>query len=379
MRCFLALALGVSLSCLPAPTGWLVQLHGVVLDSNGQGVSGANVGLSNTGIDVEIGDTFTDESGRWSLPIFVSEEELGQMWSLQIEAGAMGFLDGASHWEVAWRDVTWPAAAHSLGPGQQVDLGALRTPGVVLFEDTGPATVQTTVQRATDGGGIGDVRVTLRAGWNAPLAEPVVTEARSGAQGKIQFDLPAPGMYTAYVESTGGYEATLAPLWVGPGSPGQQRILMSPLLVGDAIRAALIWRDSRRDLDLHMSGPLAGEAGRYQVYVSDTPHPIYGEAIAEMEWVGDNWETVGVYTVRDGIYRFSAHDRENGWASESLSLSMEEPTLILWTEAGPSMETLAPGAIGTVWKALEYDVAADVVYRIQGMSEGVNEWDVSAF
>ena len=378
-RCLLALVLGHSLSCLPAPKGWLVELHGVVTDSKGDGLSGANVGLLNSGIQAEIGDVFTDENGRWRLPIFVSEDELDQVWSLEIEAGAMGFLDATCHWQVAWRDATWPAAPHSLGPGQQVDMGALRTPRVVLFEDTGPMSIQTTVQSATNGGGIGEVRVELRAGWNAPLTEPVVTEARSGSQGLIDFDLPAPGVYTAYAESTGGHEATLAPLWVGPGSPEQQRILMSPLLVGDAIRAALIWRDARSDLDLHMSGPLAGEAGRYQVYVSDTPHPIYGEAIAEMEWVGDNWETVGVYTVRDGTYRFSAHDRENGWASDSLSLSMEEPTLLLWTEEGPLMETLAPGALGTVWNALEYDSATGVAYRIQGMREGVNEWDVSAF
>jgi hypothetical protein len=43
------------------------------------------------------------------------------------------------------------------------------------------------------------------------------------------------------------------------------------------------------------------------------------------------------------------------------------------------MESLGSGADGTIWQGLEYDPDKEVVYRLQGMSEGLNEWDVSAF
>ena len=43
------------------------------------------------------------------------------------------------------------------------------------------------------------------------------------------------------------------------------------------------------------------------------------------------------------------------------------------------MESLTPGAFGTIWQGLEYDPDNEIVYRLQGMSEGLNEWDVSAF
>ena len=128
-----------------------------------------------------------------------------------------------------------------------------------------------------------------------------------------------------------------------------------------------------------MSGPLASEAGRYQVYVSDTPHPIYGEPVAEMEWFSLNWETGSVYTLRQGNYRFSAHDRDFGSETGNTALSAEEPTLLLWTSSGVFMESLGSGADGTIWQGLEYDPDKEVVYRLQGMSEGFNEWDVSAF
>lgn len=379
IRVLTSSGLALLAGCSPAPEGWLVQLHGVVLDAQGDGVAQAEVALGNPDLGVDVASVETNDQGVWSVPIFVSESEIEETWPLKIEATADGYPAGVSHWEMSWRDLRWPASPHSLGPGQQVDLGSLRTPGIVLFEDTGPVTVTATVQSALDGGGLGEMSVEIRAGWNAPETEPVLAQAISGPGGQVSLELPAPGIYTLHAESGGDFERSVAGLWGGPNGPDVQRVLMSPRLVGDSMRAALVWRDADRDLDLHLSGPLAGEAGRYQVYVSDTPHPIYGEPIAEVEWVGDNWETVGVYTVRSGDYRFSAHDREFGWESGSLALAAQRPTLVLWTGDGPTMESLAPGATGTIWQALEVSADEGRVYRLQGMSEGMNEWDVSAF
>ena len=367
------------LGCSPAPSGWLVEIHGRVIESGGEGVSGARVDLSNKELGVDLGTVWAGDFGQWSLPVFVSESEFETIWGLHIYAEFEGYLSSEAYWEASWKDSSWPAVPHSLGPGQRVDLGQLRTPGVVLFEDTGPTSVNALVQNSTDGNALSGVAVEVRSGWNSPLTAPVLFEAESAPGGKVQLNLPSPGIYTVHAEASGGFESTVAPLWVGPGAPSEQRILMSPRLVGGALRAALVWRNEARDLDLHMSGPLASEAGRYQVYVSDTPHPVYGEPIAEIERVSDNWETLGVYTLREGTYRFSAHDRELGSVMESEALAAEEPTVLLWTNEGSFMESLFPGAVGTIWQALEFDVSEGLVYRLQGLSEGLNEWDVSAF
>ena len=61
--------------CSPAPRGWLVDVHGFVLDAAGDGVSGASIELSNLDTETSIGTVYSDDSGRWSLPLFVSESE----------------------------------------------------------------------------------------------------------------------------------------------------------------------------------------------------------------------------------------------------------------------------------------------------------------
>jgi hypothetical protein len=142
---------------------------------------------------------------------------------------------------------------------------------------------------------------------------------------------------------------------------------------------ALAWKNAQRDLDLHLSGPLAASGGRYQVYVEDTPHPVNGDPVAQVEWAEGRWETLGVYTLRAGAYRFSAFDVDNQLRTGDTSLSQSGANLTLWNENGVWMEQLWPGRTGTLWRGLEFDVATDTVYRLQEMDESRDAWDVSAF
>ena len=377
--CMIGVGLGGLFACSAPPRGWVVELHGSVLDSQGLGVVGALAEVDNVENGEFLGQVVTDENGVWRLPVFVSEEDFEAISPLRIAAEASGMMRGESFWEFSWRDTEWPAMPISIGPGQEVALGQQRTAGVVLFEEAGIGTASGRVRNAVNGGSLGQITLRFRSGWNAPLSAEVVGETTSSSTGDFQITLDDPGMYTVQAEASGGFETTLAPIWAGAGSSKSQTILMSPMLQGEAMRASLIWRSASRDLDLHMSGPLAAEGGRYQVYVSDTPHPIYGDPIAQVEHASGNWETIGAYTLRSGEYRFSAHDRENGQALDSVELAAEEPTLLLWTNNGPVMESLSPGAVGTLWQAMEYDTSSGLSYRLQGMSEGEDEWDVSAF
>ena len=300
-------------------------------------------------------------------------------WPVRIDASANGLQNGSGFWGFSWTDDSWPAVPVSFGPGQQISAGTQRTVPVVLFEALGGWQGGGKVRDASTGELLGQVMLRLRAGWGAPNEEQVVFETASDSNGEFSLTVDQPGMYTVEAVAPAGYSRSIAPFRMGPNSPVNQLVLLSPAVPSGAMRASLVWRSSARDLDLHVSGPLAGEAGRYQVYAEDTPHPIYGEPIAEVEALEGTYETIAVNTLRSGVYRVSAFDKDNSLAESSTALGEAHATLLMWTEEDCVMESLGPDAVGNLWRGLEYHTSTEDTLRLQEMDEGRNDWDVTAF
>jgi hypothetical protein len=366
-------------ACSIPDRGWLVALQGQVLDQDGQGVPGAALQAVSTETGNSLGVMSTDEEGQWSLPLFVEEGEFAQLWPLALKASADGFGSGQSDWSFSWLNEEWPAMPLSLGPGQFVASGNQRTATVSLFSGADGWTATGRVQHVLTGEAVDTVRLRLRKGWNAPASGEVLQEDWSNDQGGFSFSVADQGVYTLEAIGPSGFADTIANFRMGPGAANNQTVLMSPVVGPGELRAALSWTNANRDLDLHLSGPLAGSGGRYQVYVEDTPHPVNGDPIAQMEWSGGRWESLGVYTLRAGEYRVSAFDVDNQLLVGDTALSNASATLTLWTENGVWMEQLWPGRVGTLWRGLEYNAATDSVHRLQEMDESRDAWDVSAF
>jgi hypothetical protein len=365
--------------CASEYRGWIVELHGQVLDEDNEGVDSADVRVETASSDLLLGQVSTDSEGRWRLPLFVEEGQENLSWPLHLSATASGFGTGDSYWSFSWTDDSWPASPISLGPGQVVAAGSQQTAAISLFSGEGQWSSQGRVVDVLSANPLGEVNLRLRKGWNAPTEAGIVQEVESDNNGDFSFVVEEQGVYTVEAVAPSGYSKSLAVIRMGPGAPDTQLVLMSPPLGNGELRAALIWRNSQRDLDLHMSGPLAGSGGRYQVYVDDTPHPINGPPVAQVEWSDGRWESIGLYTTRSGDYRFSAHDVDNQILLGSTALSEAGASLLLWTEAEVVLESLFPGSEGTLWRGLEVQATSGSIFRLQEMDEARDAWDVSAF
>jgi hypothetical protein len=373
------LVLGCLSACSVPNHGWLVNLEGQVLDQDDQGLPGASVQVVSTSSGEPLGALTTDSAGRWSLPVLVEEGEEGRLWPLAIKASASGFGSGQSDWDFSWLNQDWPAGPLSLGPGQFVASGTMAAASVNLFAGENGWTASGEAQHVLTGRPVDEVRLRLRKGWNAPMSAEVLQEQWSTNRGAFSFTVEEQGIYTVEAVGPSGFADTVASFRMGPGASNTQLVLMSPTIRTGELRVALAWKNAQRDLDLHLSGPLAASGGRYQVYVEDTPHPVNGDPVAQVEWAEGRWETLGVYTLRAGAYRFSAFDVDNQLRTGDTSLSQSGANLTLWNENGVWMEQLWPGRTGTLWRGLEFDVATDTVYRLQEMDESRDAWDVSAF
>jgi hypothetical protein len=381
--------LWIGAACSVEDRGWLVELQGQVLDQNDRGVPGADLQVTSTANGEPLGMVSTDSDGVWSLPLFVEEGQEAQVWPMSLRATVSGYQSGQSDWSFSWLDEDWPAMPVSLGPGQFVAAGHQQSASVTVFEGDDAWTARGRTKDVLTGFAVDGVRVRLRKGWNAPVDSEVLEEQFSDANGYFSFSVQEQGIYTLETVGPPGYAASVAALRMGPESsnsqmmltdkPDSQVVLMSPTLGSGEMRVALSWNQEQRDLDLHISGPLSGSGGRYQVYVDDTPHPVNGDPIAQVEWSSGLWESVGVYTIRSGTYRFSAFDVDNQLLVGDTSLSESGATLTLWTENGVWMERLWPGQMGTLWQGLELDVTRNLVHRLQGLDEARDAWDVSAF
>jgi len=357
----------------------VVRLSGFVSDESSEGIGGASVHIYNASSGTLLGELTTDSDGEWALPLFVDQAEAQQNFPLRFEVGSTDYAATESHWTFSWLDDAWPAVPISMGPGQQISLGDQGTAGVVLSGSDATANVSGGVYDVVTGQGLQGVELRMRSGWNAPLDQEILATTTSGIDGAFSMSTPVPGTYTVEAIADTGYARTVSPLQVSDEASGEQVLLMSPLVGPGQVRVALVWDDSARDLDLHVSGPKSGNAGRYQVYVEDTPHPVNGDPIAAVEFSGSQWESIGVYTLRTGVYRFSAFDRDFGIRTESQALSGLAPTILVWTENTSMMESLTPGPIGTIWRAVEFHSDSDAFFRLQQMDEGREDSDLSAF
>ena len=365
--------------CSSASEGWVVRLSGFVSDEASGPIQSAEIEVFSATTGNSLGELTTGPEGEWSLPVFVDETVGQQNFPLRFEVSATGYAATEVHWAFSWLDDSWPSVPISLGPSQQVSLGEQSATGAVLSKTSVASSVFGSVYDVVTGEAVEGVELRIRSGWNAPLENEVVGTAISGVNGAFSIGTNSPGTYTVEAIATGGYARTLAPLQISEEASGEQVVLMSPLVGAGKARVALLWSDSARDLDLHVSGPKSGSAGRYQVYVEDSPHPVNGDPIAAVEFSGSQWESIGIYTLRSGEYRFSAYDRDFGIRTGSKALSGLAPTMLVWTENTSMMESLTPGSVGTIWRAVEFHSDTDSFFRLQELDEGREDSDLSAF
>jgi uncharacterized protein YfaP (DUF2135 family) len=274
------------------------NLDGEVVDELGNPVEVASVKVY-TPDDLRMRDALfsTMTSGDGTFKIVMPEGEF------KIVVSKEDCLDGVSYEEI----------------GKEAKSYAAR---IILIEDPGRARTseaEINVGDALTGRGVDSARVSFRRGFNNKTGARVRSESgetietATDSDGNFTAVLPY-GLYTAEVISE-GYTTIYINFPVGKESETAGRRIMSramtEALPPGETRITLEWGEHPQDLDAHLIGPVSGSYGSFHIY-----YPVKGSRIEDSmldkdDVEGNGFETTTIYTMHDGVYRFSVFDFTN--------------------------------------------------------------------
>lgn len=221
--------------------------------------------------------------------------------------------------------------------------------------------VEGTVCDAVTGEILPGTMVTLRAGADMTAGDAALTTAgeaavvMTDANGYYTMEMPA-GTYTAEY-SLEGYITGYANVVCADGFVLQNAAL-SPVMESDEYRVVLTWGDTPRDLDSHLTGPLA-DGSRYHVYYSNKTARSEGEIVATLDrddTTSYGPETITITVANDGVYKYSIHDYTNRGSVGSTELSMSQAKVDLYKgESLIATYTVPENVVGTVWNVFEIE------------------------
>lgn len=186
----------------------------------------------------------------------------------------------------------------------------------------------------------------------------------------------------------GGYVSSTQGTTVPSGGTAVLNFALSNSTGGGAIRAVLTWGNSPSDLDLHVSGPVAGGGGgRFHVYYSNKrANDSTGDAYCELDiddtdGNGPETQTITISDAEGDYVAGSYHVWVHNWSDnylDNVNYSNSGATLNLFdrtSQVGSFSQTAASGDDGKfIWKVVEFNVddAGNVsaVNALQTMADG---------
>jgi hypothetical protein len=193
---------------------------------------------------------------------------------------------------------------------------------------------------------------------------PVIAQTYTDGSGQFAITL-AEGSY--YVEASApGYINWHSWVNIDSSSADEMQIVLSPELIGQFARVVLQWGLNPRDLDSHLIGPTP-EGGVFYVFYS---HTIENEA-AELD-VDDTGsygpETITIFRLIPGTYRYCVHDYTNRHANPSYGLAQSGANVKVFLNDNQELTFNVPNAAGTVWTVFEIEGATGRLIPVNAMS-----------
>lgn len=136
---------------------------------------------------------------------------------------------------------------------------------------------------------------------------------------------------------------------------------ITPVLETGEIRIVLEWGAEPEDLDSHLTGPIAGETGRFHLYFpySDTgwfgsPYPDYVRLdLDDVLSYGPETTTIYKFLYSNEVYRFSVHDYTNSGALYSKDLSQSGAKVTVYIGNSTKIFNVPTDKEGTLWTVFE--------------------------
>lgn len=217
-----------------------------------------------------------------------------------------------------------------------------------------------TVVDALTTNGIPGVLVTFRHSETGPI----VTQVLSDAIGRYQVDL-IEGLYV-YEATAVNYIDAHGLVNVAESGTSGQNIVLSPELQNESVRIILQWGQYPRDLDAHLRGPYPGGGLFHVYYANDLLSGVAELDVDDTSSYGP--ETITVFSLIPGIYRFSVHDYTNRYTNPSMGLAQSGATVKVFMQNGQEHTLNVPNSPGTVWNVFEIDGATSELIPLNTMT-----------
>lgn len=260
------------------------RFAGVVRDAaTSLAIAGAAVSIRNAGTSTEVDRVTTGTDGTYR--------------SRALPAGSYDLHHSATGYSNS------PLFNRTLNTGDNVPDTQL--PTVLMVPSTATSgTLNGVVRDATNNATIGSATVEVRQGGGSTTGTPLATTV-SSATGTYSFPALPPGTYTVRATKSGFTEGSVIATVVRAAQDAPV-LFLSPTGTSFAWRIVLSWGADPRDLDSHLTGPVAGSTNRFHVYYSNrgslTVSPFAQLDVDVVTGYGPETVTIGQQT--SGTYRY---------------------------------------------------------------------------
>lgn len=235
-------------------------------------------------------------------------------------------------------------------------LGSATISGTVVDAQTGQGASEATVIFIQQSGSSSALRSQALLGDNE-IADLLIETDENGTY--TIADAPT-GSFQLIIRRDGYQEAVFNNVVVGEGSNEIAPRPISESLQEGEVRIVLSWGEQPRDLDAHLTGPLANTDSRFHVYWANRS-PSGSNAELDRDDVSSfGPETITITALRDGMYRYSVHNFSNQSENGGVGI-YESPTEVsLYDENGRVASYTAPPADegdGNTWRVFELNVS----------------------
>ncbi|MCS3748929.1 hypothetical protein GGQ19_000080 [Salinibacter ruber] len=231
-------------------------------------------------------------------------------------------------------------------------------PVLQIDEDyDGAGIVEGRIVDAVTGEAVSGVEINLREGINATEGE-VVASTTTSSSGTYQISDLTAGNYTAEATASGYNTAYFTVTSIGGQTNSIPDASINPESQDSEYRIVLSWGETPEDLDSHLTYPRPDGDGRFHLYYSTrTNNPYSNYADLDRDDVTSfGPETISIYQILDGVYRYSVHDYTNRGASQSTALANSGARVEVY-QGGEKIQTfnVPSGTEGTLWTVFEIE------------------------
>jgi hypothetical protein len=332
------------------------RLSGSVLDAvSKQLVNGAQISVGVSGTPLPSAETSQTANGRYQSSVV----PIGAGYSLEINAA--GYIS--------------EQILNLSVPDRQI--AEVETVNLVPINLDGKAgSISGRTRNALNDQPMANLTVQARRYINNRQGDPLKV-TKTDSNGEFRLDGLNSGNYTLEFFADG----VMANYFTATSIAGQNTFVdavINPEMGNALYRVILSWNDTS-DLDAHLTGP-DGQNGRFHIYFN-----VPGSNNSEQSpyaWIdrddkdGFGPETVSIYKLQNGIYRYSVHDYKNSASTSSKVLGSSGAKVSVYSRTGLMASYIVPNQEGTLWTVFEMS-ANGVVTPINSIGYEASQGGVS--